>query len=108
MAKFSISAYNTDGMCKVCWSHVSERHHEGCELGATYAEIKDMRLVIEQFLKLLGVETITSAFSKVAVLMREDDTADRLLSKALGHLSTSSEEGAKELHDEIAKAFGAQ
>jgi len=26
----------------------------------------------------------------------------------LGHLSTSSEEGAKELHDEIAKAFGAQ
>lgn len=106
MAKFSISAYNSDGRCKICWSLASEHHHEGCELGATYSEILKMRLIIGQFLKLLGVETVTSAFSKVAVLMREDDIADKLLSKALGHLSTSSEEGAKKLHDEIAEAFG--
>lgn len=66
MARFSISAYNSDGRCKVCWSLASEHHHEGCELGAVYVEIKEMRLVIEQFLKLLGVETITSAFAKIA------------------------------------------
>jgi len=108
MARFSISGYGNDSKCKICGAHVSEHHNEGCELGAVYVEIKELRLVIEQFLKLLSVETITSAFSKVVVLMREDDTADKLLSKALGHLSTSSEEGAKELHDEIAKAFGVQ
>lgn len=66
MARFSISAYNSDGRCKVCWSLASEHHHEGCELGAVYVEIKEMRLVIEQFLKLLGAETITSAFAKIA------------------------------------------
>ncbi len=108
MAKFSISGRDDNGNCKICGSHASQYHKDDCELGATYVEIKETRLVIEQFIKLLGVETITSAFSKVAVLMREDDVAGNLLSKALGHLSTSSEEGAKELHDEIAKAFGAQ
>lgn len=66
MARFSISGYDNDGKCKICGSHASEYHHEGCELGAVYAERKEMRLVIEQFLKLLGVETITSAFAKIA------------------------------------------
>lgn len=66
MARFSISGYDDNGKCKICGSHVSEMHNEGCELGAVYAERKEMRLVIEQFLKLLGVETITSAFSKIA------------------------------------------
>jgi hypothetical protein len=66
MARFSISGYNSDGRCKICGSLANERHHEGCELGAVYAEIKDLRLIIEQFLKLLNVETITSAFSKIA------------------------------------------
>ena len=68
----------------------------------------ESRMIIEQFQKLLGVYTTTEALAKIAVLMREDDTADRLLSKCLGHLSTSSEDGAKELHDEIAEAFGSQ
>ena len=66
MARFSISGYDNDSKCKICGSHVSEMHNEGCELGAVYAERKEMRLVIEQFLKLLGVETITSAFAKIA------------------------------------------
>lgn len=66
MARFSISGYDNNGKCKICGSHASEIHHEGCELGAVYAEIKEMRLVIEQFLKLLDVETITSAFAKIA------------------------------------------
>ncbi len=66
MARFSISGYDNDSKCKICGSHASEIHREGCELGAVYAERKEMRLVIEQFLKLLGVETITSAFSKIA------------------------------------------
>lgn len=66
MARFSISGYDNDSKCKICGSHASEMHHEGCELGAVYAEIKEARLVIEQFLKLLGVETITSAFAKIA------------------------------------------
>lgn len=66
MARFSISGYDDNGKCKICGSHVSEKHNEGCELGAVYADRKEMRLVIEQFLKLLGVETITSAFAKIA------------------------------------------
>ena len=66
MARFSISGYDDNGKSKICGSHVSEMHNEGCELGAVYAERKEMRLVIEQFLKLLGVETITSAFAKIA------------------------------------------
>ncbi len=66
MALFSISCYDNDSKCKICGSHVSEIHREGCELGAVYAERKEMRLVIEQFLKLLGVETIPSAFAKIA------------------------------------------
>ena len=66
MALFSISSYDAEGNCKICGSPASEIHKEGCELGAVYVEIKKMRLVIEQFLKLLGVETITSAFSKIA------------------------------------------
>lgn len=66
MARFSISGYDNDSKCKICGSHVSEYHHEGCELGSVYFEIKEARLVIQQFLKLLGVETITSAFSKIA------------------------------------------
>ena len=66
MARFSISGYDDNGKCKICGSHVSEMHNEGCELGAVYAERKEMRLVIKQFLKLLGVETITSAFAKIA------------------------------------------
>ena len=66
MALFSISSYDAEGNCKICGSPASEIHKEGCELGAVYVEIKKMRLVIEQFLKLLGVETITSAFAKIA------------------------------------------
>lgn len=66
MAQFSISGYDNDSKCKICGAHVSERHYAGCELGAVYSEIKEARLVIKQFLKLLGVETITSALSKIA------------------------------------------
>lgn len=62
--------------------------------------------IIEGFHKLLGVHTSTEALAKIAVLMREDDTADRLLSKALGHLHSCSEEGSKFLYNEIAAAFG--
>jgi len=62
--------------------------------------------VIEQFQKLLGVFTTTEALAKIAALMREDDTAGRLLSKALGHLHTCSEQGGLELYNEIASAFG--
>lgn len=67
----------------------------------------ESRMIIEQFQKLLGVCTTTEALAKIAVLMREDDTADRLLSKALGHLQTCSEPGSNKLYQEIAEAFGA-
>jgi hypothetical protein len=63
-------------------------------------------LVIEQFQKLLGVYTTTEALAKVAVLMREEDTAGKLLSKALGHLHSCGEEGSRILYNEIASAFG--
>jgi len=63
--QFTIGCYKQEH-CVICNAHISEIHKDGCELGAAYAEIKDMRLVIKQFLKLLGVETITSAFSKIA------------------------------------------
>lgn len=63
--QFTIGCYK-QAHCVICNAHISEIHKDGCELGAAYAEIKDMRLVIQQFLKLLGVETITSAFSKIA------------------------------------------
>jgi len=66
----------------------------------------ESKLIIEQFQKLLGVYTTTEALAKVAVLMREDDTADRLLSKAMGHLHSCSESGSNELYQEIAAAFG--
>lgn len=66
----------------------------------------DYVLVIEQFQKLLGVYTTTEALAKVAVLMREEDTAGRLLSKALGHLHSCNEEGSRDLYNEIASAFG--
>lgn len=66
MARFSISAHDNDGKCRVCGAHVSEMHYEGCELKAIRDEIIEMRLIIKQFLKLLGVETITSAFAKIA------------------------------------------
>lgn len=66
MARFSISAHDNDGKCRVCGAHVSEMHYEGCELKAIHDEIIEMRLIIKQFLKLLGVETITSAFAKIA------------------------------------------
>ncbi len=62
--------------------------------------------IIEGFHKLLGVHTSTEALGKIAVLMREDDTADRLLSKALGHLHSCSEPGSNDLYQEIASAFG--
>lgn len=63
--QFTIGCYKQEH-CVICNAHISEIHKDGCELGAAYAEIKDMRLVIKQFLKLLGVETITSALSKIA------------------------------------------
>lgn len=66
MARFSISGYDNDSKCKVCGAHVSEIHYEGCEISAIRTEIMEMRLVIKQFLKLLGVKTITSAFAKIA------------------------------------------
>ncbi len=66
----------------------------------------DQSLVLEQFQKLLGVATTTSALAKISVLMREDDTADRLLRKALDHLQTCSDFGATVLSMEIAEAFG--
>ena len=62
--------------------------------------------IIEGFHKLLGVHTSTEALAKIAVLMREDDTADRLLSKALGHLHSCPELGSNDLYQEIAAAFG--
>jgi len=62
--------------------------------------------IIEGFHKLLGVHSSTEALAKIAVLMREDDTADRLLSKALGHLQTCSEPGSEKLYQEIAEASG--
>jgi len=62
--------------------------------------------IIEGFHKLLGVHTSTEALAKIAVLMCEDDTADRLLSKALGHLHSCSEPGSNDLYQEIASAFG--
>ena len=62
--------------------------------------------IIEGFHKLLGVHTSSEALAKIAVLMREDDTADRLLSKALGHLHSCSEPGSSDLYQEIASAFG--
>ena len=62
--------------------------------------------IIEGFHKLLGVHTSSEALAKIAVLMREDDTADRLLSKALGHLHSCPEPGSNDLYQEIASAFG--
>lgn len=62
--------------------------------------------IIEGFHKLLGVHSSTEALAKIAVLMREDDTADRLLSKALGHLHSCPELGSNDLYQEIAAAFG--
>ena len=67
----------------------------------------ESKQIIEGFHKLLGVHSSTEALAKIAVLMREDDTADRLLSKALGHLQTCSEPGSQKLYQEIAEAFGA-
>lgn len=67
---------------------------------------RESKEIIEGFHKLLGVHTSTEALAKIAVLMREDNTADKLLSKALGHLSTCSEDDANELYKEIAEAFG--
>jgi len=75
-----------------------------------FLEIKrraiDYALVVEQFQKLLGVYTTTEALAKVAVLMREETDAERLLSKALGHLRTCSDPEGDDLYDEIAAAFG--
>ena len=62
--------------------------------------------IVKGFHKLLGVHSSTEALAKIAVLMREDDTADRLLSKALGHLHSCSEPGSSNLYQEIAAAFG--
>jgi len=66
----------------------------------------DYALIVEQFQKLLGVFTTTEALGKVAVLMREETEAERLLSKALGHLRTCSDPEGDDLYDEIAAAFG--
>jgi hypothetical protein len=67
---------------------------------------RESKEIIEGFHKLLGVDSSTEALGKIAVLMREDDTADRLLSKALGHLQTCPEPGSTLLYQEIAEAFG--
>jgi hypothetical protein len=62
--------------------------------------------IIEGFHKLLGVHSSTEALAKIAVFMREDDAADKLLSKALGHLHSCPELGSNDLYQEIAAAFG--
>lgn len=67
---------------------------------------EESKLIIEQFQKLLGVHTTTEALAKLAVLMREETEAERLLSKALGHLRTCSNPEGDDLYDEIAAAFG--
>lgn len=63
--QFTMGCYKNEH-CVICGSHVSEFHNDGCELGAAYADIKDLRIVIKNFLKFLGVETITEGLAKLA------------------------------------------
>jgi len=37
--QFTISVYDENDKCKVCGSHVSERHEDGCEVGALRKEL---------------------------------------------------------------------
>lgn len=63
--QFTISCYKYE-RCVICGSHVSEMHNDGCELGAAYGDIKELRIVIKDFLKFLGVETIPEGLAKLA------------------------------------------
>lgn len=63
--QFTMSCYKNEH-CVICGSHVSKPHNDGCELGAAYADIKDLSIVIKEFLKFLGVETITDGLAKLA------------------------------------------
>ena len=76
------------------------------ELTAYNQSNSDMKLIIQQFQNLLMVNTTTDALAKTAILMREETEAERLLSKALGHLRTCSDPEGDDLYDEIAAAFG--
>ena len=76
------------------------------ELAAYKQGNSDMKLIIQQFQNLLMVNTTTDALAKTAILMREETEAERLLSKALGHLRTCSDPEGDDLYDEIAAAFG--
>ena len=100
----------TDRMTKLRWPERSWEEFSQFEmieeLEKRDAVIIEKVLITEQFQKLLGVWTNTEALSKVAVLMREEDLASVLLSKALGHLHSCPEHGSEDLYNEIAAAFG--
>jgi hypothetical protein len=70
MVQFTMSVYDTNDKCKICGAHMSEYHRDGCELGETRKELQVAARIIEQFRNLLGVETTTSAFAKLASMNR--------------------------------------
>lgn len=40
---FKISVYDKDGRCKVCGTHVSDLHADGCEVGYLVGQIEVAR-----------------------------------------------------------------